>query len=335
MVSSMVLKLLVLASACFLAVSGQYYQNPCRKVVNNGHEEHGGKGGDYFNDYRGRDDDLYLKIVGVRSIIISYSDQVESIQVTYLLSNKSLYQTPRHGSVKNINPPVNIKLANGEYVQKIEGKTNGVLVDQLTITTFRPKDLVTKKYGPFGKTGETYFSYDGYIIGFFGRSGDMLDSIGVYRYLPAKKSVLFGSAISPPEFDENPDTGYFPPVARINKLFIHHGAIVYSIQARYQLLGGASRLGEKFKGILSGDITTTVKFEDDEEILGIEGTSVPGKICQLTFISRRYNISNPQLYNGPYGWPCQGSTPFSVSGNVLGFFGYSTYGINGLGVYYS
>lgn len=105
---------------------------------------------------------------------------------------------------------------------------------------------------------------------------------------------------------------------------------MYSIQAQYQLLNGATRLGEKIGGY--GGNLTTVKFENDQEILGIEGT-MEHSLCQLAFFSKRASLSNPVLYNGPFGMPC--STPFAANGNVLGFFGHLSNGIAGLGVYYS
>ena len=59
------------------------------------------------------------------------------------------------------------------------GKTNNTLVDQFTFTTMRP-DGTTATYGPFGKTGQTEFEVQGNIVGFFGRSGDLLDAIGAF-----------------------------------------------------------------------------------------------------------------------------------------------------------
>ena len=334
------LQILVLASAMFLVVKMQnFFQNPSRKVVRD--DSYGGTtGGDYFSDYF-RDGGLYTSIIAVRSITISYSDQVESIQVTYLLANKTLFQAPRHGSVKNINPPVNIKLTYGEYIRKIEGTTNGALVDQLSITTYRPRDHVTKKYGPFGTPGKTNFLSEGYVVAFFGRAGDMLDNIGVYHFPPAKKSPVLGRSDLLLLFDENPDTEFSLPVVKVNKLLIYHDIFMNSIQAQYQLIGGGTRLGKRFGGAKESSRLTVVKFESDEEILRIEGTAVPDSVlCQLTFVSRRDNTTAPTRYNGPFGTPCvlDGSTRFSVAGRVLGFFGTSDqqlYVPYGLGVYYS
>ena len=95
-------------------------------------------------------------------------------------------------------------------------------------------------------------------------------------------------------FDENPDTEFSLPVVKIKRLSL------FSIQAQYQLIDGATRLGKKFGG--TGGTLTIIKFEDDKETLSIEGNSVVDRISQLTFVSRRNNISSPTLYNGPFGW---------------------------------
>ena len=151
----------------------------------------------------------------------------------------------------------------------------------------------------------------------------MLDSLGVYHLPPAaKKSPVFGYAEEPPNFDQNPDTGYYPPVIKIRN----------SIKAQYQLKGGAKRLGAKLGG--DGINSNTLLFDDDEEILGINGTSATREVCKLMFISRKHNTSNPVMYHGPFGGPCLVEEGKNFSGNVLGFFGSaSTTRVAGLGVY--
>ena len=70
-----------------------------------------------------------------------------------------------------------------EFIIKISGKTNGRLVDQLIFTT-RKVDGSVHTYGPYGKTGNTPFEIEGNIVGFFGRSGALLDAIGVFYNEP-------------------------------------------------------------------------------------------------------------------------------------------------------
>ena len=190
-----------------------------------------------------------------------------------------------------------------------------MLVDQFSIITYRPEEHGVTKYTPFGTGGKNNFSYEGYVVGFYGRSGEMLDSLGVYHLPPAKKSPVFGYAEEPPNFDQNPDTGYYPPVVKIRQLIISHGIMVYSIQAQYKLKGGAKRLGVKLGG--DGINSNTLLFDDDEEILGINGTSATRELCKLMFISRKHNTSNPVMYHGPFGGPCLVEEGKNFSGNVL------------------
>ena len=47
----------------------------------------------------------------------------------------------------------------GEIIEQMYGKTNNVLVDQVSF------DMQLKSYGPYGKTGRTPFSVKGLVVG--------------------------------------------------------------------------------------------------------------------------------------------------------------------------
>ena len=119
-------------------------------------------------------------IVGVHGIAIRHGNQVDSIQVTYLLADGSTYTANRHGGWGGT--PSNFTLAEDEIIIRVEGKTNNCLVDQVTFIS-RKANGIENKYGPYGKTGQTPFSIDGKVVGFCGRAGNLLDSLGVY-YVP-------------------------------------------------------------------------------------------------------------------------------------------------------
>jgi len=180
----------------------------------------GGSGGSVaFDDIAN-----YSSIIGIHSINISSGNQVDSIEVTYILSNKTLFKAPRRGKLAS-QPPVNISLIDEEIV-KVEGKTNGMLVDQLTFTTLGPSYL-HKQYGPFGRTRQLSFSLEGQVIGFFGRHGDMLDSIGIYSLEALKKSSWYGDDSG--EHFKDYINLKFPPIVKISRIFIWSNRILSAL----------------------------------------------------------------------------------------------------------
>lgn len=172
----------------------------------------GGLNGTEFDDM---EQFKLANIVGVHSINITFGDQINSIEVIYILSNKSLLRSPRHG--KPSETSVNITFIPDEQIVKIEGKTNGQLVDQLTITTVGP-NYEHRVYGPFGRTGTLSFTFEGQAIAFYGRSGDLMDNIGVYYLDSLKMSERIGGS-SGFDFDDYYELNY-PPIINIRSINI-------------------------------------------------------------------------------------------------------------------
>lgn len=196
--------------------------------------------------------------------------------MTYILANGSEFTTPWRGKVSN--PPITINLTSEESIVKIEGKTNGELVDQMTITTVGP-DYEMKVYGPFGRTGLLSFSFEGHIVGFYGRAGDLLDRIGVYSLELLEKSDQFGGS-GGSEFDDKSDINT-PPIVRIAQLHIWNGELVDALQPEYLLLGGEFLLGKKH-GQGNSNSLTTITFAEGEEIITMQGQSGENYVAQLT-----------------------------------------------------
>lgn len=270
-----------------------------------------------------------LTVCNIQSISIVSYYQVDSIQVTYLLSNGSFYKAPKHGEV-DFSFPETITLDPDEFVQKIEGKTNGIVINQLTITTWRPKEHQSVEYGPYGMTNTgKNFTFEGFIVGFHGRSGSLMENIGVYKLAPMKKSYLFGIPYFGVEFDDNPDTP-FPPVVGINKLFIYHGRQINSIQAEYQLFGGGTLLSERH-GTAKNNLSTVI-FSYGEAIVEMKGLLDYPKLFlkQLTFVTKRHD-GKMKVY-GPFGKT--GSKPFSVRGYVIGLAGRASNFLQAISAYY-
>lgn len=129
----------------------------------------GSSRGTYFDDYN-------TNITGIIGMLINSGDQVDSIQVTYRLKDGGTYVAPRRGGTGGRDTSFN--LSDGEKLTRMEGMTNGQVVDRLTFYS-----NLGRVYGPYGITGRTPFSVDGvHIVAFFGSYGDygIMNSIGVY-----------------------------------------------------------------------------------------------------------------------------------------------------------
>lgn len=84
----------------------------------------GGTGGSYFDDHN----DNIAGIVGMR---IRAGNQVDSIQVTYRFKDGNTYTAPMRGGTGGT--AYSFSLAEGEKLTTMEGITNGVLIDMLTL----------------------------------------------------------------------------------------------------------------------------------------------------------------------------------------------------------
>lgn len=282
-------------------------------------EGRGGLTGNIFDDVTNS------SVAGVRVLNITFNEkQIGSIEVLYFWSNGSLYQGPRHGSI--LQPPgVRIDLAENEYIEKVEGKTDGTVVNQLTLTTTGP-DYEKKIYGPFGGEGPLSFSLEGFIVGFHGRSGVYLNQIGVYSLGVLKRSEAFGGS-GGDLFDEHTDTKT-PPIVGVSKLFIGHGDRIDSIQAEYLLLGNVTWLGERHGGTKGN--ATAVTFDQGEVITAVELETDKEIVSRLTLVTEKQG-GVPARY-GPFGK--LGTTPHSLKGNILGFHGKAGLYMDSLGFYY-
>lgn len=289
----------------------------------------GGNGGRPFDDLM--DYSLgYNPVVGVHSISISYRDRVDSIQVTYKRSrlnvwgNDIYFWARRHGIPKS--RPTKITFEKHEYLAKVEGQTNGKYVNQLTFTT-AGSSSGKKVYGPFGKNGSTSFSFEGYVVGFYGGHGLLhLDRIGVYSIELLGRSDVFGGT-GGNAFDDT--SIYSPPLVGISQIQIWSGETVNAIQVKYALLGFdfliANQHGEQGNGTL-----TTINFPDGEIVVAIEGRTEGGYISQLTFITRKQDGSKGKY--GPFGE--NGKCSFSIYGKIIGLYGKSGSLIDQIGVFY-
>ena len=288
----------------------------------------GGESGNPFDDIELFNNPGWSPISGIHALNISSTDFfIDSIQVVYTLANFSDCQVPVRGTSWN---PNTVSLDFSEHVTLIEGSTNDVAVTELTISTMGA-DGVGKMYGPFGKTSASEFSFQGYIVGFYGRSESFLTNLGVYYFDELKKSEEFGPIDGGSKFDDQSDISV-PPIVGISTVTLWHGDFLNGIQAEYILLGGNKVVGEMHGG-RNATLTTIITLEKGEKIDHATFGHMRnyGFISLLSFIVKR--ISGKTEVVGPFG--AKGVGAYSFDGNVLGFYGHSGSYINRLGFYYT
>ena len=262
------------------------------------------------------DDDILSHqptIVGIRHVNISYENQINSIQVTYLLADGTLYNAPRRGS--SIGYSASIALNEDERFVRIEGMQSASGVTQLIFIS-KNSSGIESTHGPFGGTGGTPFNIEGYILGFRGYASSAIHGLSAYYLSPLIKSnETFGGSGRTNTFDDNVDA-IIPPVVGIKNIAIYHGRLVDSIQCTYILYGGSIFEGEQHGG--PGGDRTTVTLAENEVLYRLMARTFSRYLVELTLFSTRQQNSR---MHGPFGEGISGNL-YEFSGNILGFYGY-------------
>ncbi|KAI3781592.1 hypothetical protein L2E82_11610 [Cichorium intybus] len=117
---------------------------------------------------------------------------------------------------------------------------------------------------------------------------------------------------------------------KLKMITIDHGDLIYSLMITTESKG-IMYTSTKAGGWNGGDTVSEVVFEDDEEIIGIDGTV--GKTGGYTIISSLSFVTNKQTH-GPFGQATDDlfSVPWK-KGNFGGFYGLAGYYIDCIGVY--
>ncbi|CAM0958756.1 unnamed protein product [Alopecurus aequalis] len=115
------------------------------------------------------------------SVTIHSGGTIDAISFTYIGTDYVQYSAGPWG--RTLNTESTITLEPTDYVTAISGTIgraydNEPVVTSLKISTFKGKD--NKTYGTPNGTPFHIPVHEGKVVGFFGRSGDMLDAIGIY-----------------------------------------------------------------------------------------------------------------------------------------------------------
>ena len=290
---------------------------PIRKV-----ESQGGSDGTEFDDF-----ELLQYMVGVHSINISYTDQINSIVVTYITAGGLPFTGPLHGKISGT--PINITLGPMEHIRMVEGQTSGQFVNQLTFKTVGPGNNMIQ-YGPYGKEGPTKFSFEKYIIAFHGRSSDSLDSIGIYGLSALNQSDAKGGSGGSGFNDGLPIR--IPPVVGIRSISIWNGNIVDGLQVEFVTLGGGTLMGAQHGKALSNNMTK-ITLQEGDHLVTVEGTvDTTVSLVLVTQMGFTVQQSTGKLIKyGPFG--VKRNTAFNFTGRIVGFHGFAGSQIDKIGVF--
>ncbi|XP_031401926.1 jacalin-related lectin 4-like [Punica granatum] len=266
---------------------------------------------------------------GIRQMeIVVFGPVVGSIRIDYD-HNGSLVRSCRHGeSHEGQTSTVTLDYPD-EYLTSISGcsNTNLCIIQSLSIHSNR------RKYGPFGDENGNPFSFhdkqikDGKILGFFGKCGSYVNSIGAYigpisHPYPFKTIGPFGNR------DGNSwDDGKHPDIRQINVVF---DTEVESISIIYDNHGHRTipfTHGEK-----GGGEFYSVRLAYPYEYLRSISGYLREHLGRLILQSISFN-SNTRKY-GPFGREV--GIPFSgpsTGGKIVGFYGSCNGHLDSIGAY--
>ncbi|KAI6701552.1 hypothetical protein NL676_015876, partial [Syzygium grande] len=273
----------------------------------------GGHGGDSFDDQTYSD---------IRKITIVFSSVIESITIDYD-QNGCLVSSPRHGGSwggQALELPLDYP---NEYLISVSGHIQEDSYRVINSLTFHSNK---RSYGPIGNgIGESFEfpSVDGKIIGFHGRCGFYLDSIGAY-FGPVSRPYPF-EVVGPFGNGENRwDDGKHTDVRQI---VVVSGSAIESVNITYEE-------GRSFgHGASDGGKINTINLDWLTEYL----TSVSGYIANdlgSTIIHSLTFQSNKRTH-GPFGTKIGRKFSFpATGGKIIGFYGSSGSHLESLGAYF-
>ncbi|XP_048129025.1 jacalin-related lectin 4-like [Rhodamnia argentea] len=281
------------------------------------------------------------KHTNVRKIIVEFEPSkgsyMRSITFQYEEENKELWQSETHGGIDDrkfhiVKTVHTIQIHDpDEYLTSISGYCFLLGITSLTFQTNK------KTIGPIGDEGGWHFSCPatgGKIVGFYGTSGEYLESIGVYfqpisHLYPIISTGPFGG-LGGSAWDD----GKFNGVMEIEVMY---DDVVCCIKFAYDKSG--ERVCSVMHGGRSGRVnamgTTRVIFDYPREYLTSisgykreNGDDADNAIVQsLTFYSNRGRYGPFGIEMGKYFWyPSTGS-------KIIGFYGRSSKTLNSIGVY--
>ena len=149
------------------------------------------------------------------------------------------------------------------------------------------------------------------------------------------RSEIFGNRTKPAWDDDIANQS--PPVVAVRSIRIAgtSHSVILSIQATYEREDGTLYVAPRRGDFATVYQVTDITLAQNECIVQVQGvissySSGIVRPVQLTFLTRQAN--GTRVTYGPFG--IGSGVPFSVEGNILGFFGRATTSIGGIGFDY-
>ncbi|XP_059639185.1 jacalin-related lectin 3-like [Cornus florida] len=202
----------------------------------------------------------------VREVILHAGTEIHSIQLVYDNQGKPVYGQ-QHGSVGGTLYKVSLAYP-GEYLVSISGHFGQCIYNNKKYVVL--KSLIfhsnTKQHGPYGPQEGSRFLGPlpiGKIVGFFGKKGGRLDSIGVYvKPFPTRITVGPFGTTGGQQWDDG-------TYSTVREIIINAGALIDSIQVVYDS-EGKPVMGE-MHGSKSGNQHRVILDYPDEFLVSFSG----------------------------------------------------------------
>jgi len=200
----------------------------------------------------------------VSEVHIFSGDFVDAVQMQYILPNGSKAMGPRHGGSgggQNI-----FRLDSDEYIVGLSIKY-GDYIDSLQVQTNK---RTSSTFGGFGGSNsyKVQVPAGNQAIGFTGRAGEFLDSIGLV-YIPLTLRIAGQTEIAGGNGGNAFSDRSIPGEARISEVRVRCGNSIDSIQAIYTLRDGRTFEGPAHGG--GGGNLNVFRLNQGEYIVGISG----------------------------------------------------------------
>lgn len=309
----------------------------------------GGDGGTTF------DDGIYT---GVREINITRSGGLVSLRVCYDQNGRSVWGY-KNGGTAGLKSDKIVFDYPFEILTHITGYYGSTILRGPTIVKSITFHTNKRSYGPFGEEQGFSFSSgnNGNIVGFHGRKGYFVNSIGVHALenqpmiipqahpdpynMSAMKTgeVAWGVPREPASYETGPwggdggtpwDDGVYPG---IRKIILTRGEAICSIRVEYDRNGHSMWAAPH--GTSNDACTYSIKFDYPYEVLiSVSGyyDTVFGERPKRVVRSLAFHTNKGKY--GPYGKEIGTYfTSAKAEGRVVGFHGRSSYFLDAIGVH--